>query len=194
MDPTIEQSASAARPRIVAKAIQFLASAVVIGLLNAIYTLVQRTSGIPMLVALIIVVAFFSLLFFLVMKISAGRNWARILWLILVLLNVPFAILAYPDAVRRNVISGTVSIIIVILQLIGTCLLFTKNSNLWFRNTQMTIAIGVMGSAGDAADASGKKRWQRKPTLWLQLLPRARVAAVDRGYHRDSLPRWQGCA
>jgi hypothetical protein len=133
MDPTIEQSASAARPRIVAKAIQFLISAVVIGLLNAIYTLVQRTSGIPMLVALIIVIAFFGLLFFLVMKISAGRNWSRILWLILVLLNVPFAILAYPDAVRRNVISGTVSVIIVILQLIGTCLLFTKNSNLWFR-------------------------------------------------------------
>lgn len=133
MDPTIEQSASAARPRIVAKAIQFLASAVVIGLLNAIYTLVQRTSGIPMLVALIIVVAFFSLLFFLVMKISAGRNWARILWLILVLCNVPFAVLAYPEAVRRNVISGTLSIIIVILQLIGTGLLFTRNSNLWFR-------------------------------------------------------------
>ncbi len=133
MDPTIEQSANLERPRGVARGVQFLASAVVIGLLNAIFTLVQRTSGIPMLVAAIIVIAFFGLLFFLVMKISAGRNWARILWLILVLLNVPFAILAYPEAVRRNVISGSLSIIIVILQLIGTILLFTRNSNLWFK-------------------------------------------------------------
>ena len=133
MEPTIEQNANVERPRSVTKAVQFLASALAIGLLNAIFILAQRTTGIPMLVVLIIVIAFFSLLFFLVMKISAGRNWARIIWLILVLVNAPFAILAYPEAVRRNVISGSLSIIIVILHLIGTYLLFTKKSNLWFR-------------------------------------------------------------
>lgn len=133
MDPTIEASSTVERPPIVKTAIQFLAAAVVIGVLNAIFTLVQRITGAPMLVALIMVIAFFGLLFFLVMKISAGRNWARILWLILVLLNTPFAIWAYPQAVRTNVTSGTLSIIIVILQVIGTGLLFTKNSNLWFR-------------------------------------------------------------
>jgi FtsH-binding integral membrane protein len=133
MDPTIEPNAKVERPRVVSKAVQFLTSALAIGLLNAIFTLVQRTSGIPMLVALIIVIAFFALLFFLVMKVSAGRNWARIIWLLWVLLNAPFAILVYPQAVRQNVISGTLSIIVVILELIGTYLLFTKNSNLWFR-------------------------------------------------------------
>jgi hypothetical protein len=133
MEPTIDQNAKFERPRAVTKAVQFLASAVVIGLLNSIFTLVQRTSGIPMLIVLIIVIAFFSLLFVLVMKISAGRNWARIIWLILVLCNAPLAILAYPEAVRRSVIAGTLSIIILILQLIGTALLFTTNSNLWFR-------------------------------------------------------------
>lgn len=133
MDPTIEASSTVERPRTVKTAIQFLASAVAIGLLNAIFTLVQRITGMPMLVALSMVIAFFGLLFFLVMKISAGRNWARILWLILVLLNTPFAILAYPQAIRVNVISGTLSIVIVILQVIGTGLLFTKNSNLWFK-------------------------------------------------------------
>lgn len=133
MDSTIEASSTVERPRIVKIAIQVLAAAVVIGLLNAIFTLVQRITGAPMLVALIMVIAFFGLLFFLVMKISAGRNWARILWLILVLLNAPFAIMAYPEAVKRNLITGTLSIIIVLLQLIGTGLLFTKNSNPWFR-------------------------------------------------------------
>jgi hypothetical protein len=133
MDQTIEQSDNVERPRTVAKAVQFLTSAVVIGLLNAIYTLVQRVTGLPMLIALIIVIAFFGLLFLLVMKISAGRNWARMIWLILVICNVPFAVLAYPQAVRANVISGTLSIIIVILQVIGTGLLFTRNASPWFR-------------------------------------------------------------
>jgi hypothetical protein len=133
MEPTIEQSGSLERPRAVRKAVQFLASAVAIGLLNSILTLVQRTSGVPMLIVLIIVIAFFSLLFVLVMKISAGRNWARIVWLILVICNAPFAILAFPEAVRRSVVSGSLSIIIVMFQLIGTALLFAKSSNLWFR-------------------------------------------------------------
>lgn len=133
MDPTIEASSTVERPRIIKIAIQLLASSVVIGLLNAIFTLVQRITGAPMLLALVMVIAFFGVLLFVVMKISAGRNWARILWLIYVLLNTPFAIMAYRQAVRANVISGTLSIIIVLLQLIGTGLLFTKNSNLWFR-------------------------------------------------------------
>ena len=88
MEPTIEQNANVERPRSVTKAVQFLASALAIGLLNAIFTLAQRTirhsnacradhSD----------RVFFGLLFFLVMKISAGRNWARIIWLILVLLT-----------------------------------------------------------------------------------------------------------
>jgi hypothetical protein len=86
-----------------------------------------------MLFALLTVIAFFGLLFILVMKISAGRNWARIVCLVLVLFGLPFAIPAYLQEVRTNVLSGTLGIIVTILQLIGSCLLFTRNSNLWFR-------------------------------------------------------------
>ena len=138
MEPTVEQS-NLERPKSVAKAVQLLASAVAIGLLNAILTVVQRTSGIPMLVVLLIVIAFFGLLFFLVIKISAGRNWARLVWLAWVLLliaNISFSILAYPETVGKNVISIILSIITMILQLIGTALLFTKNSNVWFKTSK----------------------------------------------------------
>ena len=58
MEPIVAQAVNAERPREVAKAGQLLTSAIVIGLLNAIFTLVQRTAGIPMLVALIMVLAF----------------------------------------------------------------------------------------------------------------------------------------
>jgi hypothetical protein len=61
------------------------------------------------------------------------RNWARIIVLVLILFGLPFAIPANLLEVRRNVLSGTISIIVTILQLIGTYLLFTRNSNRWFK-------------------------------------------------------------
>ncbi len=133
MESTSEQKENVERPREVQRAVQFLTSSLAIGLLASILRLAQRVSGAPMILSLLIVIAFFGLLFFLVMKISAGRNWARIVCLVLVLLGLPFAISAYVQEVRIHVVSGTLSIIILILQLIGTFLLFTKQSNLWFR-------------------------------------------------------------
>jgi len=133
MEPAIEQNANAERPREVTRGVQFLASSLAIGLLNSVFHLGQRTSGAPMFLALLIVILSFGLLFFLVMKVSAGRNWARIIVLILVLFGIPFAIPAYLHEVRRNVLSGTLSIIILLMQLSGTYLLFTRKSNLWFR-------------------------------------------------------------
>ena len=133
MESTSEQKENVERPREVQRAVQFLTSSLAIGLLASILRLAQRVSGAPMILSLLIVIAFFGLLFFLVMKISAGRNWARIVCLVLVLLGLPFAISAYVQEVRIHLVSGTLSIIILTLQLIGTFLLFTKQSNLWFR-------------------------------------------------------------
>jgi hypothetical protein len=136
MESISEQEATAERPWEVTRAVQFLTSSLAIGLLKSIFNLAQRTSGAPMILAILIVTAFYGLLFFVVMKIAAGRNWARIIVLIIVLalvLFIPFAIPAFLEEVRRNIVSGTLSIIITILQLIGTYLLFTSKSNLWFR-------------------------------------------------------------
>ncbi len=86
-----------------------------------------------MIFASLIVIAFFGLGFFLINRISGRRNWARILLLVVAVFGTPFAIAAYLQEVRKNVLFGTLSIIITILQLIGTYLLFTRNSDLWFR-------------------------------------------------------------
>ena len=133
MEPTIEQHAIAGRPTEVTRAVQFLVSSLAIGLLTSIFHLAQRVSGVPLVLASLIVIAVFGIGFFLISKISARRNWARIVWLVLILFGLPFAIPANLQEVRRNVLSGTISIIITILQLIGTYFLFTRDSNLWFR-------------------------------------------------------------
>ena len=133
MDPLIEPTANGERPKETTSAIQFLYASLAIGLIRAVFGLTQRASGGALILAALIVISFFVLAFFLVWKISAGRNWARIILLVLVLINLPFAVLANVSELKRNVLSGAFSILIEVILWIGTCLLFTRNSNLWFR-------------------------------------------------------------
>ena len=133
MEPTIEHNANAARPRDISRAIQFLTSSLAIGLITSIFHLAQKVSGVTMLFASLIVIAVFGAGYLLINRISARRNWARIVWLVLILFGLPFAIPANLAEIRRNVFSGVLSVIVTLLQLIGTYLLFTKNSNLWFK-------------------------------------------------------------
>jgi len=134
MEPLIEPTANVARPKETTSAIQFLYASLAIGLIRAVFGLTQRVSGAALILAALIVIAVFALGFFLVWKISAGRNWARIILLVLVLINLPFAVLTNVSELKRSVLSGAFSILIEVILWIGTYLLFTKNSNLWFRS------------------------------------------------------------
>jgi len=121
------------RPQRVTTAVQVLIASLVLGVLTAAFNIVRVASGKTMLVALVIVLAFFGLGFLLVWRIAAGKNWARIFLLVLVILGTPLAIPGYRASLRLNVVAGSVSILINILQLIGAYLLFTGSSNSWFR-------------------------------------------------------------
>lgn len=133
MDPTIEPATNASRPIEVTRAVRFLLASLAIGLMASAIHVAQRVSGAPLVLALLIVIAFFGVYLLLVSRISAGRNWARIIFLVLVLFGLPFAVPTYLAELRRSILWGSVSILVALLQLIGTYLLFTKNSNLWFR-------------------------------------------------------------
>jgi hypothetical protein len=134
MEPPIEPTANAARPKEARLAIQLLYASLAIGLIRAVFGLTQRASGAALILAALIVISVFALGFFLVWKISARRNWARIILLVLVLINLPFAVLANVSELKQSVLSGALSILIEVILWIGTYLLFTKNSNFWFRS------------------------------------------------------------
>ena len=136
MEPPIEPTTDVLRPKETTLAVLFLYGSLAIGLLRAVFGLTQRTSGAPLILAALIVVSVFALGFFVVWKISAGRNWARILLLVLVLINLPFAVLGNISELKRSVLSGAFSILIEVILWIGTYLLFTRNSNLWFRRRE----------------------------------------------------------
>jgi len=134
MEPPIEPTPNVARPKETTSAIQFLYASLAIGLIRAVFGLTQTASGAALILAALIVISVFALGFFLVWKISSGRNWARIILLVLVLINLPFAVLANVAELKRSVFSGSLSILIEAILWIGTYLLFTRNSNLWFRS------------------------------------------------------------
>jgi len=134
MEPTIESTANVARPGEVTRAVQFLSAAFAIGGIRTVFDLAQKIPGVYFFLALLALVVFLGICFFFVSKIAAGRNWARITFLVLLLINLPFAIPGYIAELRTSLLHGSVGILVAILQLIGTYLLFTKNSNLWFRS------------------------------------------------------------
>lgn len=133
MDPTIELTPDDDKPVEVTRANRFLLASLVLGLIASVVHVGQLVSGVGLIAALGVAAVFFGVYLWFISKISQGRNWARILFLILVLLGLPFAVPTYMAELRKSLLSGSVSILIALLQLAGTALLFTRNSNRWFR-------------------------------------------------------------
>ena len=130
MEPTTELTV---RPPQVATAIRLILISLVLGFLVSVTQAAKLVSGVPLVATLLVAIVFYGLLGVFVSKILPGRNWARIILLVLVLIGLPFAVPTYIGQLRQNVLLGLVGIVIVILQVVGTYLLFTKNSNAWFR-------------------------------------------------------------
>ena len=109
--------------------------------MKSIVDFARITSESSVALVLFIMIITFGLFFFFIWKISDGRNWARIVFLVLFLLGVPLSIPVYLEEVRRNLFLGSLSFIQVILQLVAIYLMFTRNSNLWFKTRKARINL-----------------------------------------------------
>ena len=133
MTSITEEGVNPERPKRVTTGVQFLFASLALGTIAAATSVVRHAAGITMVGALAFVLLFFAVGFLLVWRIAAGKNWARIVWLVLVLIGTPFALRSYVATLKVSVLSGSLSIFISILQLVGTYLLITGSSNSWFR-------------------------------------------------------------
>jgi hypothetical protein len=133
MTSITEDGASLERPKRVTAGVQFLLISLALGTITAAVHVFRNAAGTSMVLALLIVLAFFGLGFLLVWRITAGKNWARIILLVLVVVGTPLAVPGYFASLKQNMVSGSLSIFISLLQLIGTFLLLKGKSNTWFR-------------------------------------------------------------
>ncbi len=135
MTPTVND-ATIQRPSRVSTAVLLLKAALALGAMTSAAHVIRAVSGTTMIVALALVIAFFAIGFLLVWRISLGNNWARIILLVLVIVGTPLSVPGYIRDLKHSLAWPAVSIVITILQLVGTFLLFTGSSNPWFRKAK----------------------------------------------------------
>ena len=80
--------------------------------------------------AIFITLSFTGLLLF---KIWRGRNWARLLYIILFFIGAPFAFPEFFVVFQKNPISGVIHLLQLSLQLMAVVLLLQRPSRDWFR-------------------------------------------------------------
>ncbi|HEV7472679.1 MAG TPA: hypothetical protein VGN90_01450 [Pyrinomonadaceae bacterium] len=136
MDPAIAPTNDPSRPQVVTRAVQLFAASFILGAVRTVFNLSHKLSGAAFLLSLVFLLIFLGVCFFFVAMIAARRNWARIIFLVLLVIGLPFAIPTYIVELRTNLLYGSISIVVAILQVIGIVLLFTKDSNQWFKTRQ----------------------------------------------------------
>ena len=85
--------------------------------------------------AFVTLITFFVLgvMGFFIFMIGKGHNWARIAFLVLFIIGIPFAALPLMQSVGANPISGRIGIVQIIIQIVALVFLFQKLPSDWFR-------------------------------------------------------------
>jgi len=132
-DPVIDP-APFSRPHEVTLAARLLWVALALGALSFMVDSVRAASGgsLP-LAAVVISLLTLGLLGWLTHKIAHGRNWARIVFLIMFVVGVPIFFLQLPAMLERSVFATAISVAISILQIVALYLVFIGVGARWFR-------------------------------------------------------------
>ena len=132
------------RPREVGTAVTLIYITFGIGLLRAIM------GGAPVLLTLV----FIGIMYLFVFQIGKGRNWARITFLVLTILGLPFSVHSLTQTFTANPVSGLLEIGQIVMQIIALVFLFQRPASDWFREIKMK---SLKKKVDDWEDASPRK-------------------------------------
>jgi hypothetical protein len=94
--------------------------------------IMHKSQSIPVL-AVVVLLTLLAVMALLTYKISAGRNWARITFLVLFLFSVAPSLSVLPALLHVSLVAGITNILQSALQLIALVLVFTPSANPWFK-------------------------------------------------------------
>lgn len=138
----IQNENNIARPNKVSIAVKLLWITIVVGIIrsiielpNTLEVLIEQGFYFGLAIGFVIFTAFISLaiISFFIYMIGKGKNWARIIFLVLFIIGIPFSILPLVQSLMANPISGIIAIGQTILQIVALVLLFQKSSSDWFK-------------------------------------------------------------
>ena len=103
-----------------------------IGLLRTVFHLPATSPKFGVGFNIAVIVATFAILIFINFKILAGRNWARILTLILFAIGLPMSILVLAKVFNQSTFDGLAAVLQIGLQAVSLYLVFLTKGKVWF--------------------------------------------------------------
>lgn len=125
------------RPDTVSNAIILLYVSLILSLVicisQFIFKFPRSTQIVPPIVAVFTAVFTLGMMWFFIYNIEKGRNWARIIFLIIFIAGILFSVSSFLQMLKYNPIFILTGIIHTILQATALALLFQKSSSEWFK-------------------------------------------------------------
>ncbi|MBI1905595.1 MAG: hypothetical protein HYS20_05040 [Rhodocyclales bacterium] len=129
----MEAQSAAQKPQSVSTAVNLLWASLAVGLVKMLMDFVHLSGMAPAAFTNFVLVFTFALIGFLIFKISAGKNWARITFLVLFIIGVLPTIPIMLGECSRSAVLGALSVAQVGLQAYALFLLFSQPGAGWFR-------------------------------------------------------------
>jgi len=121
------------KPKSVGTAVTLLWASLGVGLVKMLLDLTHMSAMAPAAFTIFVLAFTFAILIFLIFMISAGRNWARITFLIMSVIGTVLTLPVVLDEFGRAPLVGVLSVLQILLQVYALFLLFTRSGNAWFR-------------------------------------------------------------
>lgn len=129
----METQAAAQKPQPVVTAVNLLWASLAVGVVKMLMDFSNLSGVAPAAFTNFILIFTFALIAFLVFKISSGRNWARITFLVMFIIGVLPTLPIVLDEFSRSAVVGALSVAQIGLQVFALFLLFTQPGSNWFR-------------------------------------------------------------
>ena len=125
----MNQNMVAEKPIEVINAVKLIYGSICAGIINSIieHHAVSIEEWLPQ------IVFSYGISFLLATKISFGKNWARITYLIIIIIGIPPITLNFITAVSRSPAIGAIMLLTFVLQFAAVVLLLNNKSKTWFK-------------------------------------------------------------
>lgn len=121
------------KPQSVATAVNLLWTSMAVGLVKMLMDFANLSAVAPAAFTNFVLVFTFALTTYLIFKILAGKNWARITFLVIFIIGMLPTLPLMLGEFSRSPVVGALSVAQVGLQIYALFLLFTRPGSLWFR-------------------------------------------------------------
>ena len=129
----METQSAAQKPQPVVTAVNLLWVSLAVGLVKMLMDFSNLSGMAAAAFTNFILIFTFALITFLIFKISAGRNWARITFLVMFIIGVLPTLPIVLGEFSRSAVVGALSAAQIGLQVYALFLLFTQPGSSWFR-------------------------------------------------------------